>query len=43
MIARREANVAVLSTIIAAAMPGLAMAESQAMKLPPPQTEVVSH
>ena len=39
MITRRDANVALLSTFIAAAMPGLAMAESQAMELPPPQTE----
>ena len=39
MITRREANVALFSTIMTAAMPGLAMAESQAMELPPPQTE----
>lgn len=39
MITRREANVALLSTIMAASMSGLAMAETQVVELPPPQTD----
>jgi nitroreductase len=39
MITRREANVSLLSTMMVAAVPGLAMAESQVIELPPPQTE----
>jgi len=39
MITRREANVALLSTIVVASMPGLALAQAQVMELPPPQTE----
>lgn len=38
MITRREANVVLLSTIVVASMPGLALAQSQMMELPPPQT-----
>lgn len=39
MITRREANLAVFSTMVAATMPGVAMAQSPAVELPPPQTE----
>ncbi len=39
MITRRVANLALLSTIMAAAMPRLATAEATAMELPPPRTE----
>lgn len=39
MITRREANIALLSTVVAATMPGLAAAQSQAMELPPPRME----
>jgi len=39
MITRREANIALLSTAIAASMPSMsARAEAPAMELPPPQT-----
>lgn len=39
MLTRRETNVALLSTIVAASMPALARAEAAVMALPPPQTE----
>jgi len=39
MITRREANVALLSTLVAAATPAVALAQGQAQELPPPQTE----
>ena len=39
MITRREANLAILSTVVAAAMPASATAQSQAMALPPPRTD----
>ena len=39
MITRREANVALLSALAVAAVPGLAQAETPVMTLPPPQTD----
>ena len=39
MITRRDANIALLSTMVAAAMPAVAHAQARAMELPPPQTE----
>lgn len=39
MITRRDANIALLSTVVAAAMPDLALAQAPVMELPPPQTE----
>ena len=39
MITRREANVALLSVIVAGSMPGIAAADAPAVELPPPQTE----
>lgn len=39
MMTRRAANVALLSTVAVAAVPSLALADSQIMDLPPPQTE----
>lgn len=39
MITRREANIALLSTVVLATMPALATAQSQVMELPPPRTD----
>jgi nitroreductase len=39
MITRREANVGLLSTLVAASVPGLAFAQAPVLELPPPQTE----
>lgn len=39
MITRREANVALLSTLAVASLPQLAAAQAQAMDLPPPKTQ----
>lgn len=39
MMTRRDANVALLSTVMAAALPPLAMAQAAALQLPPAQTE----
>jgi nitroreductase len=39
MITRRDTNTALLSVFAVASMPGIALAQTQAMDLPPPQTQ----